>query len=59
MTTTGDATDPDHVFDALRDAVARNGAGIRRLQPRRTTLEDVFLGELDTDPSSTGQEVGS
>ena len=58
VTTTGDATDPDHVFDALRDAVARNGAGIRRLQPRRTTLEDVFLGELDTDPSSTGQEVG-
>lgn len=42
-----DTVDPDVVFDALRDAVARNGAGIRSLQPRRTTLEDVFLGEVD------------
>ena len=62
VTAPGDATDPDHVFDALRDAVARHGAGIRRLQPRRTTLEDVFLGELDASGPgivATLPEVGS
>ena len=41
------ADHPDVLFDALRDAVARNEVGIRRLQARRATLEDVFLGEVD------------
>lgn len=35
----------DDVFAMVRDAVAEAGAAIRRLGPRRTTLEDVFLGE--------------
>ena len=64
VTASGVAPDPDHVFDALRDAVARHGAGIRRLQPRRTTLEDVYLGELDKPQVDAGvvttaQEVGA
>ena len=32
----------DH--DAVRDAVADLGVGIRRLSPRGRTLEDVYLG---------------
>jgi len=36
-------------FDVVRDAVVATGAAIRRLCPRRTTLEDVFLGEEDAD----------
>jgi ABC-2 type transport system ATP-binding protein len=30
--------------DAIRDAVAELGVGLRRLQPRGRTLEDVYLG---------------
>ena len=36
-------------FDIARDAVVATGAAIRRLGPRRTTLEDVFLGEEHSD----------
>ncbi|HEV8298150.1 MAG TPA: ABC transporter ATP-binding protein [Acidimicrobiales bacterium] len=39
----------DQTLDAVRDAVAEVGAGLRRLEPRRLSLEDVFLG--------TGQEL--
>lgn len=38
-------TDPDAVFDAVRDSVCATGAAIRRLAVHRTTLEDVFLAE--------------
>jgi ABC-2 type transport system ATP-binding protein len=34
----------DAAFDAVRDAVADAGAALRRLQPRRASLEEVFLG---------------
>jgi len=34
----------DDVYDALRDAVAELGVGLRRLEPRGRTLEDVYLG---------------
>jgi ABC-2 type transport system ATP-binding protein len=34
----------DDVFDAVRDAVAELGVGLRRLEPRGRTLEDVYLG---------------
>jgi hypothetical protein len=34
--------DGDH--DAVRDAVADLGVGLRRLAPRGRTLEDVYLG---------------
>ena len=30
-------------FDTVRDALAETGAALRRLGPRRTTLEDVYL----------------
>jgi ABC-2 type transport system ATP-binding protein len=30
-------------FDLVRDALADTGTGVRRVGPRRTTLEDVFL----------------
>jgi ABC-2 type transport system ATP-binding protein len=32
------------VHDAVRDAVAELGVGLRRLEPRGRTLEDVYLG---------------
>jgi ABC-2 type transport system ATP-binding protein len=35
----------DDAFGVARDAVVAAGAAIRRLGARRTTLEDVFLGE--------------
>ena len=34
----------DGVYDAVRDAVADLGVGLRRLEPRGRTLEDVYLG---------------
>ncbi|MEZ5265969.1 MAG: ABC transporter ATP-binding protein [Acidimicrobiia bacterium] len=41
------AADPAHeaaAFDAVRDAVARCAVPVRRLHPRRASLEEVFLG---------------
>jgi ABC-2 type transport system ATP-binding protein len=35
----------DEAYDAVRDAVADLGVGLRRLQPRGRTLEDIYLGE--------------
>jgi ABC-2 type transport system ATP-binding protein len=35
--------DGDGAYDAVRDAVADLGVGLRRLEPRRRTLEDVYL----------------
>jgi ABC-2 type transport system ATP-binding protein len=35
----------DDAYDAVRDAVAELGVGLRRLGPRGRTLEDVYLGE--------------
>ncbi|MCU1351968.1 MAG: transporter ATP-binding protein, partial [Acidimicrobiales bacterium] len=37
----------EDLFDVVRDAVADHGVGIRRLQPRTVSLEDVFLGVGD------------
>lgn len=34
---------PGDPYDLVRDAVAATGCALRRLGPRRTTLEDVFL----------------
>ena len=34
----------DDAYDAVRDAVAELGIGLRRLGPRGRTLEDVYLG---------------
>jgi ABC-2 type transport system ATP-binding protein len=34
----------DDVYDAVRDAVADLGVGLRRLTPRGRTLEDVYFG---------------
>jgi ABC-2 type transport system ATP-binding protein len=34
----------DDAFDAVRDSVAELGVGLRRLEPRERTLEDVYLG---------------
>jgi ABC-2 type transport system ATP-binding protein len=34
----------EDAFDAVRDAVADLGVGLRRLEPRGRTLEDVYLG---------------
>ncbi len=45
--TTGDGD-----LDTIRDAVAHAGAGLRRMMPRRRTLEDVFLDTAATDALS-------
>jgi len=37
----------DELYDLVRDALTTSGAGVRRLAPRRVSLEDVFL-ELST-----------
>jgi len=37
------ATAETAVNDLVRDLVADLGLGLRRLEPRRTTLEDVFI----------------
>ena len=36
-------TGVDEIGDLVRDLVADLGLGLRRLEPRRTTLEDVFI----------------
>ena len=43
----------EHVLDLVRDAVAIAGTGLRRLHPRRLTLEEVFLGVALTDSMSS------
>jgi ABC-2 type transport system ATP-binding protein len=40
-------TADDRSLDIIRDALADGGVGLRRLQPRRMSLEDVFLGLED------------
>jgi hypothetical protein len=37
------AVSAHEAYDAVRDAVADLGIGLRRLEPRRRTLEDVYL----------------
>ena len=46
------ASEDDLVLDIVRDAVAQVGTGLRRLHPRRLTLEEVFLGVALTDAMS-------
>lgn len=50
-------TGGDDLFDLVRDAVVDAGAGIRRLQARTVSLEDVYLGvgvadDLREDPKA-------
>lgn len=54
-------TGGEDLFDRVRDAVVDAGAGIRRLQPRTVSLEDVFLGvEVSANAVATdAQEVVS
>ena len=44
----------DAQLDIIRDVVAEVGAGIRRLERRRRSLEDAFLELLDQPPTLTG-----
>ena len=37
-------TSDDHTLDLVRDCIAELGLPLRKLQPRRLSLEDVFLG---------------
>ena len=46
-------TGGDDLYEVVRDSVAETGAGIRRLQPRTVSLEDVFLG-IGPDPTDSG-----
>jgi ABC-2 type transport system ATP-binding protein len=47
------AADPS---DSIRDALVETGVALRRLGPRRTTLEDIFLAEESTAPKSAAAE---
>ena len=44
----------DAQLDTIRDVVAEVGAGIRRLERRRRSLEDAFLELLDQPPTLAG-----
>jgi len=44
----------DAQLDTIRDVVAEVGAGIKRLERRRRSLEDAFLELLDQPPTLTG-----
>jgi ABC-2 type transport system ATP-binding protein len=48
VTVTGDRT-----YDAVRDALASAGVGIRRMGRRRLSLEDVFFGDSEVAATST------
>jgi ABC-2 type transport system ATP-binding protein len=37
------ALESDRVYDIVRDTVVSSGIGLRRLERRRTSLEDVYL----------------
>ena len=51
-------TGGDDLFDLVRDAVVDAGAGIRRLQPRTVSLEDVFLGvEVSANAQMTAEPL--
>lgn len=41
---------PDELADALRDAIADHGVPLRRMEPARQTLEDLFLDEVYASP---------
>jgi ABC-2 type transport system ATP-binding protein len=51
-------TSDDRTLDIVRDTVADLGLGLRRLQPRRLSLEDVFLGLGTTNLDTRSQYVG-
>jgi ABC-2 type transport system ATP-binding protein len=42
----------EDVYDVVRDTLARDGVGLRRLQRRRVSLEDVFLASADMASTS-------
>ncbi len=49
----------DRLFDVVRDELAAMGTAVRRLEPRRRSLEEVFLsaGLLGGQASSVGHDV--
>ena len=46
-------------LDAVRDAVAATGVGLRSLAPRRLYLEDVVVGELAESPAPSAPTAGA
>ena len=42
----GSGGDDGELADALRDAIADAGAPLRRMEPARQSLEDLFLDEV-------------
>jgi len=44
------AASPQELADALRDAIADHGVPLRRMEPARQTLEDLFLDEVYAAP---------
>jgi ABC-2 type transport system ATP-binding protein len=49
--------DGDHVYDAVRDAAADLGVGLRSLRKRVQSLEDIYIGEVER-PVETGDADG-
>lgn len=48
--------DGDHVYDAVRDAAAELDISLRSLRKKARSLEDVYIGEIE---SSSGQGGGN
>ncbi len=49
--------DGDHVYDAVRDAAADLGVGLRSLRKRVQSLEDIYIGEVER-PVEAGDADG-
>lgn len=50
---------PAELADALRDAIADHGVPLRRMEPRRQTLEDLFLDEVYAAPLGNAESSPS
>lgn len=53
----GQPTTAEALADAMRDAIADHGVPLRRMEPSRQTLEDLFLDEVYAAPHDTAPEL--
>ena len=49
----GQPASPEMLADALRDAIADHGVPLRRMEPSRQSLEDLFLDEVYNAPGES------
>lgn len=53
----GGSTTAEILADAMRDAIADHGVPLRRMEPSRQTLEDLFLDEVYAAPHDASPEL--